>query len=155
VLPAAAAAADVPQQAVIRRRGRKTAKRGRSRVEKKIRLTIGDRSIEAGLNESSTARVFYESLPQSVRMQRWGDEYYGNCSVNVEVSPDARQDMEAGELAIWPDGSALCIFFGPTPASTGTKPRAVSPVNPIGALSGDTAFLKSLPGSITVGIDRI
>jgi hypothetical protein len=61
--------------------------------------------------------------------------------------------MEVGELAVWPAGNALCIFFGPTPASKGNEPRAVSPVNPVGKLIGNSAVLKNLGSSIHARIE--
>ena len=60
--------------------------------------------------------------------------------------------MKVGELALWPPGNALCIFFGPTPASSGREPRAASPVNPIGRLIDDAAPLKALGPSIRAKI---
>jgi hypothetical protein len=63
--------------------------------------------------------------------------------------------MEVGELAIWPQGRALCIFFGPTPASINEEPRAISPVNPIGKIEGDVKLLKKLPASIHVQVDAL
>jgi len=119
-----------------------------------IRLKIAHRTVEAELNDSETARMFLELLPITISMQRWGEEYYGDCGLKVRPSGDARQEMDIGELAIWPSGNALCIFFGPTPASTGEKPRAVSPANPIGRMKGDVSFLKGLTGSISVEIEK-
>jgi hypothetical protein len=69
------------------------------------------------------------------------------------VSQDARDVMEVGELAVWPTGNALCIFFGPTPASKGDEPRAVSPVNPVGKLLDNPDFLRKLGSSIQVRIE--
>jgi hypothetical protein len=86
-------------------------------------------------------------------MSRWGDEYYGDCGVSVEEGPEARELMEVGEVAIWPPGSALCIFFGPTPASTGEEPRAASKVNPIGRISSGVEVLKKLGPSIQVRVE--
>jgi hypothetical protein len=88
-------------------------------------------------------------------MQRWGDEYYGDCGIQVKRAEDARAEMEVGELAIWPDGNALCIFFGPTPASLDEKPRAISPVNPIGKAEGDVSLLKDLPESIEIEVVKV
>lgn len=88
-------------------------------------------------------------------MSRWGDEYYGDCGINVDLSPDAREVMEVGELAVWPTGRALCIFFGLTPASRGNESRAVSPVNPVGRLIDSPEPLKKLGGSIKVRIELL
>jgi hypothetical protein len=123
-------------------------------MEKRIAMTIGSKTVSAALNGSKTADLFYQKLPMSIALSRWGDEYYGDCGLKVKAESGARADMEIGELAVWPDGSALCIFFGPTPASTGEKPKAVSPVNPIGRIEGDVQFLKKLGGSITIEVKK-
>ena len=51
--------------------------------------------------------------------------------------------MEVGEIAYWRPGKALCIFFGRTPVSNDERPKAASPVMPIGRV---IAGLNSLPG---------
>jgi hypothetical protein len=121
----------------------------------KIRIKIGGETRIAGLNGSSTAHAFAERLPLKISMSRWGEEYYGNCGLSTALENGAREEMAIGELAFWPQGSALCIFFGPTPASIDTEPRAVSPVNPIGMIEGDIAFLKKLPASIDVEVEAL
>jgi len=123
-------------------------------MEKKIVIKIGNRTIEADLTSNDTTDLFYSALPKTITMQRWGDEYYGDCGIKVNAAEDARAEMEVGELAIWPEGNALCIFFGPTPASTDKKPRAISKVNPIGKISQDVSFLKDLPASIQVEVQK-
>jgi hypothetical protein len=119
-----------------------------------ITIEIGKVSLKAELNDSPSAKSFLELLPRQVSLSRWGDEYYGNCGIKVQESEDAREDMKVGELALWPPGSALCIFFGPTPASRGREPRAASPVNPIGRLLDDAAPLKALGPSIRAKVSR-
>jgi len=47
-------------------------------------------------------------------------------------------------------GSAFCIFFGPTPASTGEKPRAASPVNVVGRVLGDATGFRQVDAGTTV-----
>ena len=120
---------------------------------KKIKIRIADRTFTASLNEGETSALFYDILPLTISMQRWGDEYYGDCGLSMPQASDARQDMEEGELAIWPAGNALCIFFGPTPASTSDRPRAISPVNPIGRVEGSPEWLKALGGSVTAEVE--
>jgi hypothetical protein len=123
-------------------------------MRKRIALTVGGKTVNAALNGSKTADLFYKNLPMTIALSRWGDEYYGDCGLKVQAESGARTDMEVGELAVWPQGSALCIFFGPTPASTGNAPKAVSPVNPIGKIEGDALFLKNLGGSITIEVKK-
>ncbi len=100
------------------------------------------------LNESVTSGKFIELLPMDLTMSRWGEEYYGDCGINADLDRDAKEEMDIGEIAIWPVGSALCFFFGPTPASRGTEPRAASAVNPIGRIIDDPAPLRKLGGSV-------
>jgi hypothetical protein len=56
--------------------------------------------------------------------------------------------MEVGEIAWWPPGKALCIFFGPTPASTDDQPRAASGVLPIGRVTGGIESLAGLASRV-------
>ncbi len=116
-------------------------------------IKVGDLKISAELNDSPSAEKLRLLLPIEFSMSRWGDEYYGDCGIEVELSRDAREIMEVGELAVWPAGKALCIFFGPTPVSKGNEPRAVSPVNPVGKLIGNPAVLEKLGNSIHVRIE--
>jgi hypothetical protein len=118
-----------------------------------IILKIGEIRLFAELNNSPSAEKLKLLLPLEFSMSRWGDEYYGDCGIEMELSQDARDVMEVGELAVWPNGKALCIFFGPTPVSKGNEPRAVSPVNPVGKLIGDKEVLKKLGSSIHVRIE--
>ena len=118
----------------------------------RIQLSVRGQQMAAELNDSETAKALAQRLPLKVRMSRWGDEYYGDLGPALEVrqARDARDDMEVGELAFWIPGNALCIFFGPTPASEGSEPKAASPVNPIGKVTGDVQALKKLGPSITL-----
>jgi hypothetical protein len=118
-----------------------------------IKIKIGGLELSAELNDLPTAKKLVSLLPLEFSMSRWGDEYYGDCGIKVDLFQDARDVMEVGELAVWPTGSALCIFFGPTPASREKEPRAVSPVNPVGRLIDSTEPLKKLGSSIHVRIE--
>jgi len=119
-----------------------------------ILITIDGQAIPGELNDGETARALERRLPLKVRMSRWGDEYYGDigAALGVKGSRDAREEMAVGELAYWPPGNALCLFFGPTPASDGAEPRAASPVNPVGKVTGDLGFLAKLGSSVKVEV---
>src|SRR5688572_257585 len=97
-----------------------------------IRIRAGAVTLAAELNDTPTAQALLAALPITGRVNRWGDEIYFRIPVAQEEAGDARAVMEVGELAYWPPGQAFCIFFGRTPASSDERPRAASPVNPLG-----------------------
>ena len=113
-----------------------------------IVVEIEGKKWQAELNDNPNVQSLLGVFPLSVRLSRWGDEYYGDCGIAVTEDNTARDIMEVGEIALWPPGNALCLFFGPTPASTDERPRAASPVVPIGKLSGDPTQLKNFGPSI-------
>ena len=117
-------------------------------MNRTISITIQNQRFTARLNDSPAATQLLEALPLKLRMSRWGEEYYGDCGLAIELDDGAREIVEVGEIAYWPPGSALCFFFGPTPASTDERPRAASAVAPLGRFAGSVEALKSLGGSI-------
>jgi len=62
--------------------------------------------------------------------------------------------VAVGELGYWPPGSAVCIFFGRTPASTDDRPRAASAVNIIGAIQGDATAFRAVASGTKVQLER-
>jgi hypothetical protein len=117
-------------------------------MSQKITITIQNQRFTAQLSESPAARQLLEALPLKLRMSRWGEEYYGDCGLTIELDHGAREIVEVGEIAYWPPGSALCFFFGPTPASTDARPRAASAVAPLGRFTGSVEALKSFGSSV-------
>lgn len=109
-----------------------------------ILLEFEGRSLEVALNDGPAARALAAALPQQLSMSRWGDEYYGSLAVRLPAGEKRRDAYEVGEVALWPEGNAFCVFFGPTPASHGDEPRMASPGVPLGRLLGDPALLKRL-----------
>lgn len=114
-----------------------------------ISITAGDIEVLADLDDSKTADAIWDALPLEFHGSRWGEEIYG--SIGLKLSQESPQEeMEVGDLAYWPPGSAFCIFFGPTPASMGDEPRAASAVSPFGRVQGDATTLTVTPPSMTV-----
>jgi hypothetical protein len=117
-------------------------------------IEAGSVLVEAELNDSPTAISIWDALPITARASTWGDEIYFAIPVEASESGDARADVEVGELGYWPVGSAFCIFFGPTPASTGSKPRAASPVNIVGRLAKTPDELRTVRAGDAVTLRR-
>ncbi|MCX6910835.1 MAG: cyclophilin-like fold protein [Verrucomicrobia bacterium] len=117
-----------------------------------IKITAGQVSLAATLNDSETARLVVRALPIEARANRWGDEIYFTITVAAgEENP--QEVVAAGDLAYWPPGRAFCIFFGPTPASVGDEPRAASPVNVVGRVVGDAAQFRQVRDGEPVKIE--
>jgi hypothetical protein len=112
-------------------------------------ISIGATRFELALYDTAAARSLVQVLPQEIRMNRWGDEYYGELPQPIRHDGDAERDVfEVGEVALWPAGNALCIFFGPTPVSRHGEPRMASKGVPFGKIVGDVEVLKTLPASL-------
>ena len=120
----------------------------------KIVIEAGSVSMEAELNDSPTAQQIWEALPIEGRANTWGDEIYFEIPVVSAQARDARAQVEVGELGYWPVGHAFCIFFGPTPVSTDARPRAYSPVNVLGRVSGDATQFRAVRDGATVRLSR-
>ena len=120
----------------------------------RIRITAGKVSMEAELNESATAKKLAAALPITGRAARWGDEIYFSIPVEDEEADDARAEMKVGEIAYWAPGTAFCIFWGPTPASSGKEPQAASPVNVLGKLTGDATRFGAVKSGEKVVIEK-
>jgi len=121
---------------------------------KQIVIDAGSVRAEAMLNDSSTAQQVWEALPIEGRANVWGDEIYFEIPVSSAQAPDARAEVQVGELGYWPVGRAFCIFYGPTPVSRGAEPRAYSPVNVLGKITGDATVFRGVRGGTTVRIER-
>jgi len=98
----------------------------------RFNLTISDIVVEAEFNASETARRILEALPIESSGSYWGGEFYFSVPVKAPAEKDARDVVEPGTVAYWPEGACLCIFWGPTPASQGDECRAASDVNLVG-----------------------
>jgi len=109
-------------------------------MNKNIKIISKNFEFLVELNDSKTSQEILKKLPIVSRANRWGDEIYFQIPVYSELE-NGIDILDIGSVAYWPSGNAFCIFFGKTPASTGDKPQAVSPVTVIGKIIGD----KSLP----------
>lgn len=121
----------------------------------KIKIEVEDLSLEAELNETPTAQKILNILPIEGSANVWGEEIYFDIPLTAELEPDAREDVEVGDLGYWPVGPAFCIFFGPTPVSSGDTPRAYSPVNVFGKVVGDAKQFKTVASGAKIRITGV
>ena len=99
-----------------------------------IELRIGSLKLTGELDSTPTADAIWQALPLESAVNTWGEELYFDIGVDAAIENGATDVVPVGALAYWKPGSALCIFFGPTPVSQGNEPRAASAVNVVGQL---------------------
>ena len=117
-------------------------------MDRRIIIEAGDIKDEAILGESVAANAIWDSLPIESTCNTWGEEVYFDISISLALDETAKEVVDMGDVGYWPPGTALCIFFGPTPASRGNEIRPASAVNIVGKMVGDpTVFKKASPGA--------
>jgi hypothetical protein len=97
-----------------------------------IKLNVGGVELTGTLDGSPIAQRVVKLLPFESTGETWGREVYFPVDLAAE-NHQATSEVKAGDIAFWPDGPDLCIFFGPTPKSSGEAPVVASPVTVIGS----------------------
>ena len=108
-------------------------------MKKKIKVLFPDidREISIELDDSrspKTVQAILENLPIQVGITRWGDELYTEKTQIIAEEEDAKREVNFLDIAYWPQGNALCLFYGPTPISKDGQILAYSPVNIVGRI---------------------
>ena len=123
--------------------------------DRQIQISTGNLTLTATLNDLETANQLWESLPITGRVQIWGDEIYFSIPVNVEEELDSQETVLAGSVAYWPPGSALCLFWGPTPVSAPGEIRPASAVNVVGIIDNDPTLLAQVPAGSEIVVEKV
>ena len=119
-----------------------------------ISIKSGAIKVQAELNRTRTARALLGMLPVKATANTWGDEIYFDVPLSVQIE-DGREVVQMGDVAYWPNGPSLCVFFGPTPASHGNEIRAASPVTVLGRIIGDPKVLNSVRTGAEVIVEKL
>ncbi len=121
---------------------------------RKLKMTIGDVEIGAELFDTPTADAIWSSLPFSSTAGTWGEEVYFRTPASVPREADARDVVEAGELAFWVEGDSIAIGFGPTPISKGDEIRLAAPTNIWGRATGDVRNLSAVAAGASIRVEK-
>jgi hypothetical protein len=99
---------------------------------------LDDEIVRIELDDSlfpKTFKAILDNLPVEVNINKWGEELYTDRTIiAVEEEANAKTEVNELDVAYWPEGRALCLFYGPTPISKDGKILAYSPVNIIGKI---------------------
>lgn len=109
---------------------------------REVLIRAGDVAIRARLLDTPTADLVWVALPIYATAETWGNEVYFRTGLIVTSEANARDVVEAGDIAFWPAGDAIAIGFGPTPISRNGEIRLASPSNVWARALDDVAALR-------------
>ena len=108
-------------------------------------------SIRFELDDSNSPKPvndFLLALPFTVDLNVWGDEIYSSKSPIAQPEENAKQLVSLYDVAYWPTGKAICLFFGPTPIGNPGEITPASAVNVIGKImTTDKTILDNVDGN--------
>jgi len=123
-------------------------------MQRCVRITIEKLNLVAELAQTASSDALWDALPLQAQAHRWGDELYFSVPFQVPLESNAYAVVQEGDVAYWPDGPALCFFFGPTPVSRPGEIRAAAPVNICGRIRDDSSVLKQVNDNTLVTLTR-
>ncbi|MGC2386046.1 MAG: cyclophilin-like fold protein [Nitrososphaeraceae archaeon] len=121
-----------------------------------IKFTDSDKTAYIELDDSQspkTVKAILDNLPIKVKINRWGDELYTDKTPIVAEEENAQPVVKPLDVAYWPEGNALCLFYGSTPISK--SPDEIlpySPVNIVGKIITKDDILEEFKDHSTVVI---
>ncbi|MBI3319529.1 MAG: hypothetical protein HYZ89_02960 [Candidatus Omnitrophica bacterium] len=106
-------------------------------------------SFHGWLHDGTIVQRLLECAPIDTTVNRWGEEIYFDVPVKM-ANTRPTCDVDVGDIAYWPDGPCLCIFFGKTPASRSNEPRPASDVTIIGHTDAPAEHLRQVKAGTTI-----
>ena len=129
-------------------------------MKKKILASIPeleDITIELDNTHSpKTCKSILGSLPFSVNAHVWGEEIYTDESPISQAEENAKDLVSINDVAYWPSGRAICLFFGPTPIGKKGEIKPYSPVNVVGKITNpDKTILPKINDGTKISFRKI
>lgn len=93
-----------------------------------------------------TVEAITRKLPVEGRAALWKEEVYFEIPVKMG-DEKAKPTVEKGQIAFWPMGSALCIFYG--------ESQRYSPVNIIGQITKGLELFERVKSGTKIKVEKI
>jgi hypothetical protein len=114
-----------------------------------IRFMLEDGRGAAGelvrFQAPKTTDALLKRLPIEGRVARWKEEVYFEAGVTIGLEKP-KSEVQAGTIAYWPLGSAVCIFYG--------KTQPYSPVNVVGAVKSGIEVFREVASGTKIRMER-
>lgn len=122
----------------------------------KVKIEIDGNTHSGELFEDSnpkTIEALKENMPVSGTAQKWGKELFFRVPIDIDEE-NTKRYVNKGEIAYWPEGNALCIFYGMTPGSPSEdKIKPASAVNVIGKIDNPDE-LKGYSSDVKIKVSK-
>ena len=93
-----------------------------------------------------TVDTIVRKLPVEGRAALWKEEVYFEIPIKMGEEK-AKATVEAGAIAFWPMGSAICIFFG--------QSQPYSPVSILGKITQNLELFKQVKSGATIKVELL
>ena len=93
-----------------------------------------------------TIDTIVRKLPVEGRAALWKEEVYFEIPVKIGEEK-AKPQVETGDIAFWPMGSALCIFYG--------QSQPYSSVNILGKITKNLEIFKQVKSGATIKVEQL
>ena len=115
-----------------------------------VQIKVSNMSIMLELDDTCSPKTvanFIEKLPFTVDLNVWGDEIYTSESPVIQPEENPKSPVHLNDVAYWPTGKAICLFYGPTPIGNPGDITPASPVNILGKIiSPNKTVLNNVDG---------
>jgi len=93
-----------------------------------------------------TVDAIVKKLPLEGRAALWKEEVYFDIPVTMGEEK-AKPNVKKGDVAYWPMGNALCIFYG--------ESQPYSPVNVVGQILKNLDLLGTVKSGMVIRVERV
>lgn len=119
------------------------------KIQTAVTLTIGDKVLDAYLNETEAAKDLLSRLPVNVRLSNSGHDYCGDINPPLSYKTEEIQNgWKNGDLAFWTAGNDFVIFHDDEEISSSTGNLVI-----LGHVTSNIEEIKNLNETIDVVIN--
>ncbi len=93
-----------------------------------------------------TVEAITRKIPMEGRAALWKEEVYFEIPVKMG-NEKAKPTVEKGQIAFWPMGNALCIFYG--------ESQPYSPVNIVGQITKGLELFEQVKSGTKIKVEKI